>query len=153
MSHINENIDYTVSAYIMCNNKVLLRNHEKYSIWLPPSGHLEPNEDILDALHREVLEEVGLAITILGDPAHTYDDGNTDLPLPLSINKHSINEIHEHIDFAYDARSVSEDIHPGEGEMSDPERFKWFTEEELHNSPDVKQRVKAHALQALRLAQ
>gem|GEM_PF-3590645 len=34
MAHIHEKIDFTVEAIIVCNDKVLLRLHEKYHIRL-----------------------------------------------------------------------------------------------------------------------
>jgi 8-oxo-dGTP pyrophosphatase MutT (NUDIX family) len=36
--------------------------HKKLGKWLPPGGHIEPNELPDDAACREVLEETGLKV-------------------------------------------------------------------------------------------
>lgn len=38
MPHIHEKIDFTVEVFIVYNNKVLLRKHDKYGIWLSVDG-------------------------------------------------------------------------------------------------------------------
>jgi hypothetical protein len=41
MSHIHERIDYTVDVFIDYNNKVFLRKHDKYDMWLSVGGHVD----------------------------------------------------------------------------------------------------------------
>ncbi|MDR6227472.1 NUDIX hydrolase [Desmospora profundinema] len=41
--------------------------------WDFPGGGLEPSEPLMDALYREVLEETGLHMKVIG-PAYIYDD-------------------------------------------------------------------------------
>jgi 8-oxo-dGTP pyrophosphatase MutT (NUDIX family) len=154
MPHINEKIDFTASAYIVCDNKVLLRFHEKHHRWLIPGGHIELGDDPMETVIKEAKEETGLDIRIVADPVMQYpsldkgDDG-VDLPLPIFINRHRVNEGHEHIDLMYAAETDTMDINPGEGELSDPKSFRWVTAEELENLEDVSVRVKHHALMAL----
>jgi len=54
----------TVAAVIVCNNKYLLveeyENGKK--VYNQPAGHIEANENLVDAVKREVLEETGLAL-------------------------------------------------------------------------------------------
>ena len=64
MPHINNKIDFTVEVFIVYNNKVLLRKHDKYKIWLGVGGHIELDEDPNQAAVREVKEEVGLDIML-----------------------------------------------------------------------------------------
>ncbi len=45
MSHIHEKIDFTVDVFVVHENKVLLRMHDKYHLWLAPGGHIELHED------------------------------------------------------------------------------------------------------------
>lgn len=156
MPHINEKIDFTASVYIVHGDKVLLRFHEKHKRWLVPGGHIEPEHDPIETVYKEAKEEVGLDIRIVADPVEQFDepdngaDNGVDLPLPLFINRHRINEIHEHIDLIYAAVSDSMEIKPEEGEASDPENFRWVSEAELEKLSDVSDRVKHHAKIALK---
>jgi len=60
MAHINEKIDFTVEAFVVHNQRVLLIFHKKLQRWLPLGGHIELDEDPEQALFREVKEESGL---------------------------------------------------------------------------------------------
>ena len=60
MPHIHNKIDFTVEVFIVYDNKVLLRKHDKYGMWLSVGGHIELDEDSNQAALREVKEEVGL---------------------------------------------------------------------------------------------
>ncbi|GHE83020.1 NUDIX hydrolase [Thalassotalea profundi] len=55
----------TVAAVIVCNNKFLLVEEIENgkSVYNQPAGHLEANENLINACKREVLEETGLTIT------------------------------------------------------------------------------------------
>lgn len=64
MVHLNYYIDNTVEVLIFYEDKVLLRFHDKYEIWLSVGGHIEVDEDINQAALREVLEEVGLEVEL-----------------------------------------------------------------------------------------
>ena len=56
-----------VNAYLLKDNKfLLLKRATPPFIWAPPGGHLEPDEDPEKGLHREVREETGLEIEVLG---------------------------------------------------------------------------------------
>ncbi len=155
MPHIHEKIDFTASVYIVCGDKVLLRFHEKHKCWLVPGGHIEPEDDPIETVHKEVKEEVGLEVRIVANPVKQFTDlkntadNGVDLQLPMFINRHRINETHEHIDLIYAAESDSMEINPEEGEASDPENFRWVTQEELEKLDDVSDRVKYHAQTAL----
>ncbi|HCM36442.1 MAG: hypothetical protein A3J30_03755 [Candidatus Wildermuthbacteria bacterium RIFCSPLOWO2_02_FULL_47_9c] len=60
MSHIHELIDWTVVAYVVHGEKVLMVYHRELQKWLPLGGHIELNEDPDEALMREVQEESGI---------------------------------------------------------------------------------------------
>jgi 8-oxo-dGTP diphosphatase len=158
MPHIHDKIDFTASAYIVCGDKVLLRFHEKSLMWLVPGGHIELDQDPIETIHKEMLEEVGLHVRIVADPVLQFGDSEmvgagVNLQLPMFINRHRINESHEHIDFLYAAESDSMEIHPGDGEVSDPKNFRWVTAEEIPHLHDVKESVKHFALTALKKVQ
>jgi len=44
------------------HNKILLVDHKKAERWLPPGGHVEPNEDPFKTAKRELYEELGLQL-------------------------------------------------------------------------------------------
>jgi len=48
---------------------LLLVDHKKALLWLPPGGHVEPGEHPTDTAHRELKEELGINLPLLNpDP-------------------------------------------------------------------------------------
>ncbi len=47
--------------------KVLLHRHRKLGTWLPPGGHIEKDELPDDAAVREVGEETGVRVELVGE--------------------------------------------------------------------------------------
>lgn len=150
MPHLHEKIDFTASAYIVHKNAVLLRKHDKYDAWLDVGGHIEADEDPNQAVLREVKEEVGLDVTLVG-VAKQFDDSEGEIELipPRFLNRHHINPTHEHIDLVYFARSSDNVITEPEGHEKSS-GIKWFTKEELLD-PSLKiwKRVQHYALTAI----
>ena len=69
----------TVTGFIVNKSSTLLHWHNKVKEWLPPGGHIETNEDPVEALNREIYEETGLKIDIIktnkqtvNKPIHTW---------------------------------------------------------------------------------
>jgi ADP-ribose pyrophosphatase YjhB (NUDIX family) len=149
MPHIHEDgIDFTVSAYIVHKDKVLLRLHDKHGIWLPPCGHVELNEDPNNAAVREAKEEVGLDIILwapVGPPSNEKYKG---LIPPVFMNRHRINDHHEHVDMIYFALTDSTEVKQGKTEIS--KAIRWFAAEELGLPEyDVSPMIQAYAKAAL----
>jgi len=131
MAHIHEKIDFTVEAIIVCNDKVLLRLHEKYHIRLSIGWHIELDEDPVQATYREVLEEVGLQIKVITPQQyspHQYEDFAELIP-PFFLNRHRISESHEHVTMTYIATTESDVINIGEWEAD--VACKWLGIDEL----------------------
>lgn len=148
MAHIHEKIDFTTSVYVVFENKVALHLHKKLGIWLPPGGHIELDEDPNQAAVREVKEEIGADIELVGNaPAEGgSDETERELIPPKFLNRHHFNETHEHIDFVYFGRAKSGELLPEEpgGDV------RWFSREEIEkNDLNIKPRVCAYALAAL----
>jgi 8-oxo-dGTP pyrophosphatase MutT (NUDIX family) len=154
MAHIHEKIDYAADAFIVNGDAVLLRMHDKHKQWFPPGGHVELDEDPAQAAVREAKEEVGLDITLVGAldaaPEHLGDavQYEREVLVPRFLNRHRINDVHEHISFVYFATSETRDVVQGEAEVSD--HIKWFTSEELDDPKyGVTERVRHYARTAL----
>jgi len=147
MAHIHEQIDWTVAVFIVHGDKVLLRMHEKYHLWLGVGGHIELDEDPLQAAHRECMEEVGLDIKVHGEDQLTFyeEDRLQELPRPASMNIHKVNETHQHIDVIYYATCEHTNIVP----ENPTDTWQWLTKEELEQQDDILESVKIRALEAL----
>jgi ADP-ribose pyrophosphatase YjhB (NUDIX family) len=58
------NKHFTASAVVLHKDSVLLVHHPRLKAWVPPGGHIEPNELPDEAAVREVLEETGVPVEI-----------------------------------------------------------------------------------------
>lgn len=65
------------AVYDQRNNSLLLCDHIKAQLWLPPGGHVEPNESPTATVIRECKEELGL-------PAHFLNNSE---PLFLTVTE------------------------------------------------------------------
>lgn len=150
MAHVNKLIDFTVEAFIVYKNTVLLRKHDKYHIWLGVGGHIELNEDPNEAALREVWEEVGLKVKIDDSllPLRTKKKRYKELIPPYFLNRHNITDIHEHVTLIYFAKSKSNKIIQSKDEFSD--HCKWFTRKELEENQEIRKEIKVYALKALK---
>ena len=149
MAHVHEKIDFTASAYVVFKDKVLLRLHEKYNIWLPPGGHIELDEDPVQAAIREVKEESGLDIIIWDKERKgefTEPDGSIELVPPVSLHRHPISASHEHINLAYFATTQNDTLAPAEGESTDG--LLWCTKADLETM-NLRKDIKFYSALAL----
>ncbi|HMT19235.1 MAG TPA: NUDIX domain-containing protein [Candidatus Saccharibacteria bacterium] len=133
MAHIHEQYDFTSSAYILhpSHAKICLHYHRKLNTWLQPGGHIELNEDPIEALIRELQEEVGLKVgqyEIIGPETIPQMRGSKVLPVPAILNVHPYNEVHRHIDYGFVIKSHTENLSPQEGESVE---IDWFSLEEI----------------------
>jgi 8-oxo-dGTP pyrophosphatase MutT (NUDIX family) len=98
--------DFTVAVFVMHLNHVILHPHTRLGIWLPPGGHIEPNELPDEAAIREVAEETGIAIELVGERGIGVDYPGQPVQLvrPEGIQLEFIGPDHQHIDLIYFAR-------------------------------------------------
>ncbi len=107
-----KNREMTATTYIFNGNEVLLLFHHKFEKWLPPGGHLEPNETPHEAAIREVREETGLAIELIQPNQLIFDYPNAHtIPCPYvclleEIPAYKELSAHQHIDFIFLARPI-----------------------------------------------
>src|SRR4051812_14319580 len=97
--------DFTVATFVVCASQILLLWHRKLQMWLPPGGHIEPHELPDDAAIREVAEEAGIAVELVGERGVGVDDP-VQLVRPAGIQLETIRPGHEHIDLIYFARPI-----------------------------------------------
>ncbi len=96
---------FTVTGYVVHEGRTLLHRHRKLAMWLPPGGHIEPDEDPVQAVLREVREETGLDVALLPQP-HPVDGFAVprQLAAPITVLVEDIDEPgrpHQHIDLIY----------------------------------------------------
>ena len=96
---------HTATAYIASAGRTLLLWHHKLKMWLPPGGHLEANEDPVQAAVREALEESGYVVRVIAPPGLLVSSGPAVLPPPAVILVEDIvradQPFHQHIDHVY----------------------------------------------------
>lgn len=86
--------------FVVCRGSVLLHRHRKLGMWLPPGGHIEPGELPDEAAVREVLEETGVRVSLLGERREDVEDPRQ-LHRPAGVQLERIGPGHEHIDLIY----------------------------------------------------
>jgi len=152
MPHIHEKIDFVASAWIVHEDKILLVYHKLLQAWLPVGGHIELDETPDEALLREVKEECGLDIEIIGEkPPYIEGSSARFLWRPAYVDIHPFNYKHQHIGLEYFAKAKSSSVRLAEDEH---EKIKWFTEKELDDPQyNIPIAVKFLAKKALEAAQ
>ena len=101
---------FTVTGFVVSEGKTVLHWHRKLGMWLPPGGHIEPNEDPVQAVVREVHEETGLEAEVLPLCQSLPFERPGQLPPPVTILVEDIPESgnpHQHIDLIYFCRPRS----------------------------------------------
>lgn len=123
--------DLIVEGIIIDKDKTLLIYHKDLEKWLPVAGHIKQNETPDQALLREVDEEVGIKVEILGKSDIPFE-GNIkeNLATPFYVNLHSVGD-HDHCTLFYVCKAINpEELILNEEESED---FKWITKKELEN--------------------
>lgn len=80
---------HLVSYFVIASpemNRILLVDHKKAELWLPPGGHVDPGEDPKETVKREAKEELGI------DAEFLFDE-----PLLLTITK-TVGNVARHTD-------------------------------------------------------
>jgi len=91
---------FTVAVFVAWDGKVLLHWHRKLGMWLPPGGHIERDELPDDAAVREVLEETGVRVELVGERRGDIQDP-VQLHRPAGVQLEDIGPGHQHIDLIY----------------------------------------------------
>ncbi len=122
--------------------------HDKHKIWLSVGGHIELDEDPVQAGIREVKEEVGLDIKIIESEKMPEDENYKSLINPKYLGSHFVNDTHKHIVFVYFATADSDIITDSILDHEKGAETKWVTKEEL-DLIDLVPNVRFYAEKAL----
>ena len=95
--------DFTVAIFVVVDERVLLLWHRKLQKWLPPGGHVEVDELPDEAAIREVREETGMSVELVGERGLPISHPRQ-LVRPAGIQLEDIQPGHQHIDLIYFAR-------------------------------------------------
>lgn len=130
------NRHFCASVFVIepSTKKLLLVFHKKFHKWVQPGGHIEENETPEETALREVYEETGLKIQLLGDRFPREDDFIR--PLGIQKNRNLLGDMH--IDIIYAAIPVSEEVILNKEESMG---IGWFSREQLEALdvfPDIK---------------
>jgi 8-oxo-dGTP pyrophosphatase MutT (NUDIX family) len=156
----------TVSGFVVHEGQTALHWHRKIRAWLPAGGHIELGEDPVEAVLREVREELSVEAEIVPlAPRVTYADGPGQLPPPYTILLENVTGCGRtpdgkavHIDLIYFCRLLSG--FPGTSyDIENP--IYWFDANALETGTAVRNGVEvafppdvqALGLEALRLAE
>ena len=121
--------DLVVAGYLIDKNKVLLVNHKKRDLWLPPGGHIKKNETPDDALKREFMEELNLNIDVVKEIGDSLcADIKKELAVPFYVNLHKVGD-HDQCCLYY--LCMSRNINTIKIRKSEIKSFKWFQAKDL----------------------
>jgi 8-oxo-dGTP diphosphatase len=149
MSHIHDLIDFTVNAYIVHDEKVLLVHHTELNRWLGVGGHVNLDEDPEQAVLRKAKEEAGLEIELVGQRPGLRDTDNKPLIAPTFMDIHPISFTHRHIGMNYIARSATDEV----TQAAEHDQIRWFTLKELGDAKfGIAPAIQFYAKEALKMA-
>lgn len=102
---------FTATGFIVHQGSTLLHWHAKVKMWLPPGGHIEENEDPVQAVLREIHEETGVQAEVVPTGMRLNLDYQQQVHAPFTIVVEDIDDpiqgYHQHIDMIYFCRLVS----------------------------------------------
>ena len=105
MDAVGSGRHFTVAVFVVARGAVLLHWHRKLGMWLPPGGHIERDELPDDAAVREVYEETGIEVELVGERREDVEDP-VQLHRPAGVQLENIGPGHQHIDLIYFARPL-----------------------------------------------
>lgn len=128
-------MEIAVRGYLFDENeRILLVKHAVDQMWVLPGWHLEEQDEgnIYACLQREVEEETGLDITIIGPENQITDHHVVAFPLPISIHKvkyeHRTKGKIQRIEYWFFANAFGEYDEIESEEIYD---YGWFTADQI----------------------
>ncbi len=119
---------FTVTGFVVHQGSTLLHWHPKVKMWLPPGGHIEANEDPVQAVVREIKEETGVLAEVVPTGPVIDLEYPTQVAAPYTIMVEDIDDpvqgFHHHIDMIYFCRPSGEPESINDG-------WQWVTRQSL----------------------
>ncbi len=154
---------FTATAFVVdSQGRALLLWHKRLDRWMPPGGHVDPDETPEETAKRECLEETGLEVDIIGEEqpdlfAKNPAEGRM-LTKPIAMLLENIpaspergEPAHQHMDFLFLARPRDEGAKLTL-EESEGRELRWFTRgeiEQLDEATEIFANVKEYILSVL----
>lgn len=135
--------DFTATTFVVREHRTLLLWHNKVGAWLPPGGHLHPDELPETAACREVLEETGLEVELLGQQ-EVWGKVRV-LRTPACILLEDISPGHQHVDLIYFGWAKGGEPRIDSRESAD---LRWYSSSEL-DSPEIATDIRILGRQAI----
>ncbi len=123
--------EFTVATFVVHRGRILLLWHPKHSMWLPPGGHIEAGELPDEAAVREVFEETGVRVQLVGQGGVDVDYPRQ-LARPAGIQLEDIAPGHQHIDLVYFAEPIDGSCEVS-AECAARDRAGWYEPAELES--------------------
>ncbi|MPZ21981.1 MAG: NUDIX domain-containing protein [Dehalococcoidia bacterium] len=122
---------FTATGFVVDGSSTILHWHRKLNTWMPPGGHIEEDEDPIEALLREIREEAALEAEVVTAFEKWSFGYPRQVPPPRVILVEDIGgpgADHQHIDLIYYCRSLG----PAAGYIADKAlRQRWVPIAEL----------------------
>ena len=124
---------FTATGFVVDGSRTLLHWHQRLQQWMPPGGHIEADEDPVQAVLREIREETGFITEVIPLGGLMPFAAPEQLPAPYTILIEEIpgpDEPHQHIDLIYFCRPVDG---AAAAPVPDP-TLRWVAESELRSN-------------------
>lgn len=150
---------FTATGYVVNQDRtrMLMIFHKTLQCWLPPGGHVDPDEYPGDAALREVFEETGVRARHVGAYAldlELDDPTEVQLPTPFAMSAQLIPESHkdvEHIHMDSMYLLVAEDDTDLTAQESEVQDAQWFTKNQVLALSETKDSIHTFAHKQLKL--
>lgn len=113
---------HLVSYFVIASpdmDRILLVDHKKAGLWLPPGGHVDPDEDPKETVRREAKEELGIEAEFFFDK-----------PLLLTVTKTVGNTV-EHTDVSLWYLLKCDPRQSLDYDINEFNRIRWFWIDEI----------------------
>ena len=100
-------------------DQVLLVDHKKAELWLPPGGHVDPGEDPKETVRREAKEELGIEAEFISDK-----------PIFLTVTK-TVGNVVEHTDVSLWYLLKGDPYRVMNPDLEEFNQIRWFAIDEI----------------------